>query len=66
MSLRSFHIVFITICTLLCAFLVLWAFVLAPEPSTMATSFGIVGIVGILFMPIYAVAFMKKASKLHL
>ena len=66
MSLRSFHIVFITVCTLLCAFLALWSFVLAPEPSAMATAFGIVGIAGIVLMPVYAVAFLKKASKLHL
>lgn len=66
MSLRSFHIVFITVCTLLCAFLVLWAFVLAPEPSAMATAFGVVGIAGMVLMPAYAVAFLRKASKLHL
>jgi hypothetical protein len=66
MSLRSFHIVFITVCTLLCAFLVVWSFVLAPEPSAMATTFGYVGIAGMLLMPAYAVAFLKKASKLHL
>ena len=66
MSLRSFHIVFITVCTLLCAFLVLWAFVLAPEPSAMATAFGIVGITGMVLMPAYAIAFLRKASKLHL
>lgn len=66
MSLRSFHIVFITISTLLCAFLVIWSFVLEPEPSSMATAFGIVGIAGILLMPLYAVTFLKKAAKLHL
>jgi hypothetical protein len=66
MSLRSFHIVFISVCTLLCAFLALWSFVLAPEPSAMATAFGVVGIVGMLLMPLYAVAFLKKAAKLHL
>ena len=66
MSLRSFHIVFITVCTLLCAFLALWSFVLAPEPSAMATAYGIIGIIGIILMPIYAVAFLKKASKIHL
>ena len=64
MSLRSFHIVFVTVCTLLCAFLVVWAFVLVPEPSAMSTSSGIVGIAGILLMPVYAVAFLKKSSKL--
>ena len=66
MSLRSFHIVFITVCTLLCAFLILWAFVLAPEPSAMATAFGVVGVIGILLMPIYAICFTKKANQLHL
>ncbi len=66
MSLRSFHIVFVTICTLFSAFLVVWAFVLAPEPSAMATAFGIIGIVGLLLMPVYAVYFLKKAAKLHL
>lgn len=66
MSLRSFHLVFVTVCTLLCAFLVVWAFVLAPEPSAMATAFGVVGIIGIVLMPVYGFAFLKKASKLHL
>jgi len=66
MSLRSFHIVFITVCTLFCAFLILWAFVLRPEPSAMATAFGVVGIVGILLMPVYAFRFTKKANQLHL
>jgi hypothetical protein len=65
MSLRSFHIVFVTVCTLLCAFLVVWAFVLAPEPSAMSTASGIVGIAGILLMPAYAVAFLRKSSKLN-
>lgn len=66
MSLRSFHIVFITVCTLLCAFLIVWAFVLSPEPSTMATAFGVVGAVGLLLMPVYAFYFRKKANQLHL
>ena len=66
MSLRSFHIVFVTVSTLLCAFLVFWAFVLAPEDSAMVTAFGVVGVIGILLMPVYAVAFLKKAARLHL
>ncbi|QTN30817.1 hypothetical protein HZ994_00220 [Akkermansiaceae bacterium] len=66
MSLRSFHIVFITVCTLLCAFLVVWAFVLSPEPSAIATTSGILGIAGLLLIPVYAVMFLKKATKLHL
>jgi hypothetical protein len=66
MSLRSFHIVFVTVCTLFCAFLVLWSFVLSPEPSAMATASGLIGIFGILLMPAYAICFCKKANKLNL
>lgn len=66
MSLRGFHIVFITICTLLFAFLILWAFVLAPEPSTFATIIGIIGTVGLLLMPVYGFYFYNKAVKLKL
>jgi len=32
----------------------------------MATAFGVVGIVGILLMPVYAFYFTKKANQLHL
>lgn len=66
MSLRSFHLVFVTVCTLFSAFLVFWAFVLAPEPSTASTAFGVVGALGLLLMPAYAVYFLKKAIKFHL
>lgn len=66
MSLRGFHIVFVTVCTLLCAFLALWGFVLAPEFYGMAMALGITGVVGLLLMPIYGVYFIRKASKLHL
>ena len=66
MSLRSFHLVFVTVCTLFSAFLVFWAFVLAPEPSAASTAFGIVGAIGLLLMPAYAFFFLKKATKLHL
>jgi hypothetical protein len=66
MSLRSFHIVFITVCALLCAFLVVWAFVLAPETSGIATASGIAGISGIVLIPAYAIAFLRKSSKLQL
>jgi multidrug transporter EmrE-like cation transporter len=66
MSLRSFHLVFVTVCTLFSAFLVFWAFVFAPEPSTASTAFGVVGAIGLLLMPAYAVYFLRKATKLHL
>ena len=66
MSLRGFHLVFITVCTLLCVFLIVWAFGFAPEPSTLSTGLGVTGIVGILLMPLYGVYFFRKASKLEL
>lgn len=66
MSLRGFHIVFVSVCTLLSLFLITWAFVLSPEPSAVATLLGVVGIIGLMLTPVYGVYFFKKASKLHL
>ncbi len=66
MSLRGFHIVFVSVCTILCVFLIVWAFALAPDPSKTSTTLGVVGVVGLLLMPVYGVYFLKKASKLHL
>lgn len=66
MSLRGFHIVFVTVCTLLCAFLTVWAFALAAEADEMTLAMGAVGIIGLLLMPLYGIYFIRKASKLHL
>ena len=66
MSLKGFHLVFVTVTTLLCAFFALWAFVLAPEKSTMATALGVVGVVGTLLMPVYGVYFYRKITRIHI
>ena len=66
MSLKGFHIVFVTISTLLCVFLALWSFVFASERSGMTTAIGIVGIVGALLMPIYGVYFYRKITRNHI
>ena len=66
MSLKSFHIVFVTVSLLLFAFLILWGFVLAPEKTTLATFMGITGIVGSLLMSVYGVCFLRKARQIHL
>ena len=66
MSLKSFHIVFVSVSTLLCLFLALWAFVLVPESSSMFTAFGVVGVVGTLLMPVYGVCFYRKAARIHI
>ncbi|MEY3395679.1 MAG: hypothetical protein RL346_1915 [Verrucomicrobiota bacterium] len=66
MSLKGFHLVFITVCTLLCVFLIFWAFLLNSEPASGLTlGLGITGITGLLLMPPYAVYFYRKASKLQ-
>lgn len=66
MSLKGFHIVFVTISTLLFAFLTVWAFVLAPEPSALSTTLGILGAAGVLVMPAYGIYFYRKAVHIHL
>lgn len=66
MSLKGFHIVFVTISTLLCIFLAVWSFVLVPETSAMFTSFGVVGLLGALLMPVYGVYFYRKAARIHI
>ena len=65
MSLRAFHLVFITICTLLCVFMAVWAFRFA-ESATAAMILGTVGILGTVALPIYGVSFYRKASGIHL
>ncbi len=66
MSLKGFHLVFVTVSTLLCAFLALWSFVLAPEKSGMVTALGIVGVAGVLLMPLYGVYFYRKITRIHI
>ena len=66
MSLKGFHIVFVSVSMLLFAFLILWGFVLAPEKTTLSTAMGITGIVGTLLMPVYGVYFLRKARSIHL
>ena len=66
MSLKGFHLVFVTVSTLLCAFLALWSFVWAPEKSGMITALGIVGVAGTLLMPLYGVYFYRKITRIHI
>ena len=66
MSLKSFHLVFVTVSTLLFAFLTLWSFVLSPESSAMTTALGYVGIAGAILMLAYGVFFYRKAQRIHL
>ena len=66
MSLKGFHIAFVTICTLLSAFFVLWGFAFSGDQTALARPFIIIGIAGLMLMPIYGVYFYRKATKLVL
>ncbi len=66
MSLRAFHIVFVTVSTLLFAFLSLWAFVLAADRTATVTALGVVSVAGLLGMPVYGVYFYKKVRNIVL
>lgn len=66
MSLRAFHIVFVTVTTLLFAFLAVWAFAFATDRTATITALGAVSVIGVLGMPVYGVCFYKKARKLLL
>lgn len=66
MSLRAFHIVFVTVSTLLFAFLALWAFVFAADLTPVVTVVGAVSAAGLLVMPLYGVYFYKKVRNIVL
>ena len=66
MSLKGFHIVFVTVSTLLFAFLALWGFLISSEKSTFATALGVVGVAGVILMQVYGFYFIRKARKIHI
>ncbi|HEX5791012.1 MAG TPA: hypothetical protein VFY13_07645 [Luteolibacter sp.] len=66
MSLKSFHLVFVTVASLLFAFLILWAFVLTGESGGWVTALGVIGIGGLLLMPLYGFYFLRKARSIQL
>ena len=66
MSLKNFHLVFVTISSLLFAFLAVWSFVISTEQSTLVKVLGGVGIAGVAVMLTYGVYFYRKIQKLHI
>ena len=66
MTLKGFHIVFVSVSLLLFAFLILWGFLFTPEKTGMATTMGVTGIAGVLLMPVYGVYFLRKIRRNHL
>ena len=66
MSLKGFHIVFVTVCTLLFAFLTVWSFIVSPEQSGVIRAMGYVGVAGAAMMVFYGVYFLRKTRKIVL
>lgn len=66
MSLKSFHIVFVTFAFLMSLFFIFWSFVYLDEPSSMKSLIGYSGIAGLILTPIYGIYFWKKAAKIIL
>lgn len=66
MSLKSFHIVFVSVCTLLFAFLSAWSFLWSPDKTGVTGALGYVGIAGIVMTLFYGVYFLRKARQIHL
>lgn len=66
MSLRAFHLVFVTFTTLLFTFMAVWAFLLSAEPSGMVTTIGVLGVIGAVGMPVYGIVFYKKVRNILL
>ncbi len=66
MSLKSFHIVFVSLTFLMSLFFVLWSFVWSVDASPTTEIIGWCGVVGLILVPVYAVYFWKKAANLIL
>jgi len=66
MSLKSFHLVFVTVCSLLFAFLAVWSFILSPEKSALFNALGYMGVGGVVLMLSYGVYFYRKARRIHI
>jgi hypothetical protein len=66
MSLKGFHIVFVTVSTLLFLFMAVWGFFLVPEPTTLTRGLGIVGAGAALVMLVYGVYFYRKITRYHI
>jgi hypothetical protein len=65
MSLRNFHLVFVTVSSLLFAFLTLWSFLIAAEKSTLTHAIGLTGIGGLILMLAYGIYFLRKTRQLE-
>ena len=64
MSLKGFHILFIMLATLLCVFVVVWAFVLEDTATLWLKIFGGSCAIAAIILPLYGVSFYRKAQKI--
>ncbi|MBK1790392.1 hypothetical protein [Persicirhabdus sediminis] len=65
MSLKGFHILFVTLATLFCAFITTWAFTLEPTgDDSMIKIIGRACGLGMIILPVYGVLFYSKIKKL--
>lgn len=65
MSLRGFHILFITVATLFCAFFAFWAFFLSgANHDKMIDVLGWVCATGVIAFPVYGIYFYRKAKNI--
>lgn len=66
MSLKSFHIVFVTFTFLMSLFFTVWSFYFAKDVSFITSVIGWCGVAGLVLSPIYGLYFWKKSAKLIL
>lgn len=62
MSLKAFHIIFVTISTLFCVFFGTWSLnqYRTVDPSGMNLAYTIVSVAGFCVLPVYGWYFLKK------
>jgi multidrug transporter EmrE-like cation transporter len=62
MSLKAFHIIFVTISTLFCVFFGTWSLnqYRTVDPSGMNLAYTILSVVGLCVLPVYGWYFLKK------
>ncbi|MBT8043664.1 MAG: hypothetical protein KJO79_01835 [Verrucomicrobiae bacterium] len=65
MSIKGFHIFFITLATLLCVFVVIWAFFLASAAGTGLKFFGCTCAIAAIILPLYGISFYRKSKKIN-
>jgi hypothetical protein len=66
MSLKSFHILFVTFTFLLSLFFMLWSKFYMEQADLVQSVIFVSGIAGLIFSPLYGIYFWKKTAKIIL